>query len=106
MIEIKFWLFVVLLIEVPAIAMVAMHRQLRPMLYAMGFDWRMMVGIYMLTAGLFVQVGRTYNYFKFGAYPVDEWFPMWVLKDIGGSIMLYCIVKLALLLWKKGQNHV
>lgn len=105
MIEIKFWLFVVLLIEVPAIAMVVMHKKLKKALYAMGFDWLMLAGIYMLTAGLFVQVGRSYNYFKFDKYPIDEWFPMWVLKDIGGSIMTYCVVKLSMRLLKEKEEH-
>lgn len=96
MIEIKLWLILVLLIEVPAIAMVACHRQLRSALQRMGFDWRMLVGIYLCTFGLCVQVGRSMNYIKFNAYPVDEWFPFWVTKDIGISLMLYCLIKLAI----------
>ena len=95
MIEIKLWLILVLLVEVPAIAMVAMHIHLRAALYRMGFDRLMLVGMAMLTMGLFVQVGRTNHYLKFDKYPVDEWFPFWVLKDIGGSIMLFCLIRLA-----------
>lgn len=96
MIEIKLWLILVLLIEVPAIAMVAMHIHLKAALYRMGFDRLMLVGMAMLTVGLFVQVGRTNHYLKFEKYPMDEWFPFWVLKDIGGSIMLFCLIRLAI----------
>jgi hypothetical protein len=102
MIEIKIWLVLVLLIEVPAIAMVALHNSLYQKLKAVGFDWLMLVGMYMLTIGLVVQVGRTNHYLKFNTYPVDEWFPFWVLKDIGGSIMLYCVVKLIVAVARKG----
>jgi hypothetical protein len=96
MIEIKAWLILVMLIEVPAIAMVAMHLQLKAALYRMGFDWRMLAGIYLCTFGLCVQVGRSMNYIKYNAYPVDEWFPFWITKDIGISVMLYCLIKLAI----------
>jgi hypothetical protein len=96
MIEIKVWLILVLLIEVPAIAMVACHLQLRAALARMGFGWLMLTGILLATFGLCVQVGRSMNYIKFNAYPVDEWFPFWVTKDIGISIMLFCLIRLAI----------
>jgi cytochrome b561 len=95
MIEIKVWLILVLLIEVPAIAMVACHLQLRAALARMGFGWLMLTGILLCTFGLCVQVGRSMNYIKFNAYPVDEWFPFWITKDIGISIMLFCLIRLA-----------
>lgn len=95
MIEIKAWLILVMLIEVPAIAMVAMHLQLRAALARMGFGWLMLTGIFLCTFGLCVQVGRSMNYIKFNAYPVDEWFPLWITKDIGISIMLFCLIRLA-----------
>jgi hypothetical protein len=95
MIEIKLWLLLVMLVAVPAIAMVAMHPQLKSPLYRTGFDWLMLVGIYLSTFGLGVQVGRSLHYIKFDSYPVDEWFPFWITKDIGISIMLFCIVRLA-----------
>lgn len=95
MIEIKLWLILVLLIEVPAIAMVACHLQLRAALARMGFGWLMLTGILLATFGLCVQVGRSMNYIKFNAYPVDEWFPFWVTKDIGISVMLFCLIRLA-----------
>lgn len=106
MIEIKVWLTIVLLIEVPAIAMVALHTPIMTKLKAIGFDWLMAMGMYMLTIGLCVQVGRTNHYLKFDTYPIDEWFPVWVLKDIGGSIMLYCVIKLALKKTRKDSQHV
>ena len=99
MLEIKIWLNLVLLIEVPAIAMVVLHTPLLNRLKAVGLDWVMALGLYVSTIGLIAQVGRTNHYTKFNAYPVDEWFPVWVLKDVGISIMIFCVTRLAL---KKG----
>ncbi len=96
MLEIKIWLTLVLLIEVPAIAMVVLHTPLLGKLKAVGLDWVMAVGLYLSTIGLIAQVGRTNHYLKFNAYPVDEWFPVWVLKDVGISIMIFCVTRLAL----------
>lgn len=96
MLEIKIWLVLVLLIEVPAIAMVVLHTPLLGKLKAVGLDWVMAVGLYLSTIGLIAQVGRTNHYLKFNAYPVDEWFPVWVLKDVGISIMIFCVTRLAL----------
>lgn len=95
MIEIKFWLMLVLLIEVPAIALVICHMPLIGILRKIGFGWDMFTGLCLFTFGLCVQVGRSMNYIKFDTYPVDEWFPLWITKDIGGAIMIYCITKLA-----------
>lgn len=96
MLEIKIWLIIVLLIEVPAIAMVVLHTPLLSKLKAVGLNWVMAVGLYLSTIGLIAQVGRTNHYLKFNAYPVDEWFPVWVLKDVGISIMIFCVTRLAL----------
>lgn len=104
MVEIKLWLIFVLLIEVPAIAMVACHIQLKAALCSMGFDRLMLMGVYLSTFGLCVQVGRSMNYLKFNVYPLDEWFPFWITKDIGISIMLYCLVKLAIKKYKQGDT--
>lgn len=101
MVEIKFWLVVVLLIEVPAIIMVLVNSPLMRILRIIGFDWKMAVGMYLATIGLFVQVGRSHNYLKFDNYPIDEWFPLWINKDIGLVIMLYCIIKLGRRLLKE-----
>lgn len=96
MLEIKIWLVLVLLIEVPAIAMVALHPSLMKLLRAIGFGRLMAVGIYLSTIGLIAQVGRTNHYLKFNVYPVDEWFPVWVLKDVGLSIIIFCVIRLGL----------
>lgn len=96
MLEIKIWLVLVLLIEVPAIAMVVLHAPLMKLLRAIGFGRLMAVGIYLSTIGLIAQVGRTNHYLKFNVYPVDEWFPVWVLKDVGLSIIIFCVIRLGL----------
>ena len=89
MIEIKFWLIVAMLLEVPAVAMVWSKFPMRKS----GLSWWYLTGIYMLTFGLIVQVGRSMNYIKFNSYPVDEIFPWWLFKDFGASILLFCFVK-------------
>ena len=96
MLEIKIWLVLVLLIEVPAIAMVVLHAPLMRLMRAIGFGRLMAVGVYLSTIGLIAQVGRTNHYLKFNVYPVDEWFPVWVLKDVGLSIIIFCVIRLSL----------
>lgn len=54
-------------------------------------------GLIILTVGLFVQIIRSMHYFEFGKYPVDYIFPMWVLKDLGGSLIIYYFV----FFWKR-----
>jgi hypothetical protein len=47
------------------------------------------VGFALLVFGLVVQVVRTVHYLKFGSYPVDHYFPMWLTKDIGIMALIY-----------------
>lgn len=91
MIEIKVWLVVALLLEVPAVAMVFSSIALLVKRSHLGWDY--LLGIMLLSFGLTVQVGRSMHYLKFGAYPVDEIFPWWLTKDFGASILLFCFVR-------------
>jgi hypothetical protein len=47
------------------------------------------VGFALLVFGLVVQVVRTMHYLKFGSYPVDHYFPMWLTKDLGIMALIY-----------------
>lgn len=87
------WLFAVLIIELIAILCVAY-------LSFIGFFDPMRtltkVAVWMMTFGLMVQIMRTLHYFQVGAYPVDTYFPLWVTKDIGASLLVLDLVILHL----------
>jgi hypothetical protein len=91
------WLMSILLIELIAVFVVAF-------LAFSGFftDMRMLskIGIFVMTMGLMVQVMRSLHYFEFGSYPVDTFFPLWITKDIGASIIIF---DLALLHFRKAK---
>ena len=63
-------------------------------------DMRMLskIGIFVMTTGLMVQVMRSLHFFEYGAYPVDTLFPLWIIKDIGASLIIF---DLALLHFRK-----
>jgi hypothetical protein len=50
-------------------------------------------GLIMLMMGLIVQLSRSAHYATTGTYPVDNYFPLWILKDIGASILIFEKVK-------------
>ena len=91
------WLLSVLIIELVAILTVAF-------LAFSGFfsDMRMFskIGIFVMTTGLMVQIMRTLYFLDYGSYPVDTFFPLWITKDIGASIILF---DLAILHFKRNK---
>ena len=94
---VTYWLITVLIIELIAILTVAF-------LAFSGFfsDMRMFskIGIFVMTTGLMVQIMRTLYYLDYGSYPVDTFFPLWITKDIGASIIIF---DLALLHFRKNK---
>ena len=94
---VTYWLITVLIIELIAILTVAF-------LAFSGFfsDMRMFskIGIFVMTTGLMVQIMRTLYYLDYGSYPVDTFFPLWITKDIGASIIVF---DLALLHFRKNK---
>lgn len=91
---IAMWLAIMLVIEVSAIASLAW----------LGISGRVLklnkmfaVGVLLLAFGLAVQVVRSMHYFEFGRYPVDKVFPWWVLKDFGGSLIIFYLT----FIWRK-----
>ena len=94
---VTYWLITVLIIELIAILTVAF-------LAFSGFfsDMRMFskIGIFVMTTGLIVQIMRTLYYLDYGSYPVDSFFPLWITKDIGASIIVF---DLALLHFRKNK---
>jgi hypothetical protein len=91
---IAMWLAIMLVIEVAAIASLAW---LALSGAAMKMNKMLAVGVIMLTIGLGVQVVRSLHYFEFGRYPVDKIFPWWVLKDFGGSLIIFYLA----FIWRK-----
>ena len=91
------WLLSVLIIELVAILTVAF-------LAFSGFfsDMRMFskIGIFVMTTGLIGQIMRTLYFIDYGSYPVDTFFPLWITKDIGASIIVF---DLALLHFRKNK---
>jgi hypothetical protein len=91
------WLMSILIIEMIAILIVAF-------LAFTGFftEMRMLskIGIFVMTMGLMVQIMRSLHYFEFGAYPIDTFFPLWITKDIGASLIIF---DLAILYFRKGR---
>ena len=94
---VTYWLITVLIIELIAILTVAF-------LAFSGFfsDMRMFskIGIFVMTTGLMVQIMRTLYFIDYGSYPVDSFFPLWITKDIGASIIVF---DLALLHFRKNK---
>ena len=94
---VTYWLIAVLIIELIAILTVAF-------LAFSGFfsDMRMFskIGIFVMITGLMVQIMRTLYYLDYGSYPVDTFFPLWITKDIGASIIVF---DLALLHFRKNK---
>jgi hypothetical protein len=95
--SVLYWLIAVLIVELIAILTVAY-------LAFSGFflDMRMFskIGIFVLTLGLIVQIMRTLYFIDYGSYPVDSFFPLWITKDIGASIIIF---DLALLRFRKDK---
>ena len=94
---VTYWLITILIIELIAILTVAF-------LAFSGFfsDMRMFskIGIFVMTTGLMVQIMRTLYFLDYGSYPVDTFFPLWITKDIGASIIVF---DLALLHFRKNK---
>lgn len=96
------WLLIVLIIELTAIVAVAY-------LSFVGFFAPMRriakIGIWMMTMGLMVQIMRTLHYFEYGAYPIDTYFPMWITKDLGASLIVLDLMTLHLRTAPRTPHH-
>jgi hypothetical protein len=91
------WLLSVLVLELIAILTVA---YLAFSGFFTGMRILSKIGIFVMTSGLMVQIMRSLHYFEYGSYPVDTFFPLWITKDIGASIIIF---DLALLHFKKDK---
>jgi len=96
------WLLAVLVMELVAIVCVA---YLSFGGFFKGMRTLAKVGILMMTTGLMVQIMRSLHFFEFGAYPVDTFFPLWVTKDIGASIVIFDLVLLSRQMRLAAKHH-
>lgn len=83
--QIAFWLATVLVIEAVAIGAMCW---LSVSTKALHLSRWVVFGLLLISFGLGVQIVRSLHYFEFGRYPIDTFFPWWILKDIGGSILI------------------
>ena len=96
------WLLAVLVMELVAIVCVAF---LSFGGFFNGMRMLAIVGILLLTTGLMVQIMRSLHFFEFGAYPVDTFFPLWITKDIGASIVIFDLVLLSRQMRPAAKHH-
>ena len=47
------------------------------------------IGFLLLCLGLGVQTFRSIHYLQFGTYPIDFYFPTWIVKDAGFCLIVY-----------------
>ena len=83
---VEFWLMLVM--GFSALAMVAsiilIHRQ-----HWQEQDKVFRIGFLLLCLGLGVQTFRSIHYLQFGTYPIDFYFPTWIVKDAGFCLIVY-----------------
>ena len=96
------WLLTVLCVEVAAIGCAA---YLAFGGFFTGMRTLTKIGIFLLMAGLMVQIMRTLHFFEFGAYPVDTFFPLWVSKDIGASVLIFDLVLMSRQIRPPSKQH-
>lgn len=53
------------------------------------WHWMLRWGFALLTHGLTVQIIRTVYFLQHGHYPADVFFPQWITKDLGASLLLF-----------------
>lgn len=83
---VEMWLMLVMGFSVVALAtaMILTHSQ-----YWQTLDKTFRVGFLLLCLGLGVQTFRSIHYLQFGSYPIDFYFPTWIVKDIGFCLIVY-----------------
>ena len=83
---VEFWLLLVMGFSAVAIllSVVLTHRR-----HWQEQDKVFRVGFLLLCLGLGVQTFRSIHYLQFGTYPIDFYFPTWIVKDAGFCMIVY-----------------
>ena len=84
-VEIAFWLVLMGFVEMVAIFVAIFYVFLNDK----GLHKVQKVGFAMMVFGLVVQLFRSSHYLMHGSYPIDVHFPLWIMKDIGASILIF-----------------
>lgn len=83
---VSFWLILVMVVSLSALVLAGMfihsqHWQSHAKTFRIGFI--------LLCLGLGVQTFRSIHFLQFGSYPIDFYFPTWIVKDVGFCLMIY-----------------
>jgi len=83
---VSFWLISVMIVSLVALALA--------MMFIYSTHWRthdkiFRIGFILTCLGLGVQTFRSIHFLQFGYYPIDYYFPTWIVKDVGISMMIY-----------------
>ena len=83
---VEFWLLAVGAVSLVALAFSTMliHGN-----YWLTRDKPFRVGFLLLCLGLGVQTFRSVYFMQFGYYPIDFYFPTWIVKDAGFCLIVY-----------------
>lgn len=83
--DISFWLVSMGIIELVAVFIAVF------VVFPSGHKYHVMLkaGFALMVFGLVVQVVRSLHYLEHRAYPVDVYFPMWICKDLGASVLIF-----------------
>ena len=84
-VSVQAWLMLVMILSVPTILGMLI---LAPTHYIKDIDPWFKGAMLLITFGLIVQCIRSTHFFLYGSYPIDNIFPMWVTKDVGGIIFI------------------
>lgn len=83
--QVAFWLVSAGIVEVIAVFIAIF------VVFPSDNDWHTLLkaGFALMVLGLVVQIVRSIHYLEHGYYPIDVYFPMWITKDIGASLLIY-----------------
>jgi len=83
---VEIWLVIVMLVSFCALALVV---KIQHTMFWHTLPKTFRVGVILLSLGLGVQTYRSVVYLITGAYPVDSYFPTWIVKDLGFCLIVY-----------------
>ena len=83
---VSFWLIAVMVISLAGLFLATVFIHTR---HWHTHDKVFRIGFILLCLGLGVQTFRSLHFLQFGSYPVDFYFPTWIVKDVGFCMMIY-----------------
>jgi hypothetical protein len=83
---VSFWLIAVMAVSLAGLILATVFIHTR---HWHTHDKVFRIGFILLCLGLGVQTFRSLHFLQFGYYPVDFYFPTWIVKDVGFCMMIY-----------------